>query len=186
MFANWPYLFYCRKTFQCRLIKFVLTRKNGSPLCTWLKSHLGLNILKLSPRRLQFQSYSMFITKYHHVLCFRPSSNDSTLTATAREKDWFVVAYPLRSFEYRLYYLRRAHRFFVLDKSTFKTGGKEIIKTGYNWLSELLSVTTYRQIPHLSQWKGFFSTPVKCLHMKQKYAAICSPQPLQYWLPSLI
>lgn len=43
-----------------------------------------------------------------------------------------------------------------------------------------------RQIPHLSQWNGFFSAPVKCLHLKQKYSENLDPQMLQCWLLSFI
>ena len=95
-----------------------------------------------------------------------------------------------RSINFQCYHIKFARpnhiKFCVLTESTSKVGHRrnslKMVITEYL----LLSVITYRQIPHLSQWKGFFSTPVKCLHMKQKYADICSPQPLQYWLPSLI
>ena len=99
---------YRAKKLQWYLIKFVLTGKKRSSLCTWLKSYPGLNILKLSPCPdvCSFKYYqrwlnrndkaSMFILKCNHVHCFGPSTNDCTkLTATTREKDWFVLTYPL-------------------------------------------------------------------------------------------
>ena len=46
--------------------------------------------------------------------------------------------------------------------------------------------TTYRQILHFSQWKGFLSIPIKCLHFGQKYSDNFTPQRLQVWLSSFI
>ena len=45
---------------------------------------------------------------------------------------------------------------------------------------------TYLQIPHFSQWNGFFSTEVKCLQIAQKYADILELHPRHVWLSSSI
>ena len=149
-------------------------------------------------------------------LVFRPSTNDSTkLTETTRKKDWFFLSYPLSPLNIACVILEEVTNFCVLrptqnvelfirrtklsELSLWEVRrlawalinqllkkAKGTVENGCYWVSELLSAITYLQIPHLSEWNGFFSTPVKCLHMKQKYAAICSPQPLQYWFPSLI
>ena len=84
---------------------------------------------------------------------------------------------------------RSIYIFFVhspLRKKINKQTNEQVDGKTRKQIERLNGETTYRHIPHLSQWKGFLSTPVKCLHLKQKYSESLVPQLLQVWLPSFI